>query len=222
MSPELLDPQKFNVDPRPTKESDRFALGMVIYEVCVLKTNASCEALTREKVLCGHVPYDGWDGERVIDAILKGIRPYKPKAAARLGLVDELWEILQRCWDERCDARPDLQVIRARLHEVAPMWHVRQDLPSVSADDATSLHPSSRYTSSSSPPLPSPSPSPAPPSPSPSPAPYIHSPSPTPPLTRLHNYSQLSTTRYATLSLRPSQSQPQFSPDRASSSRNPR
>ena len=38
MSPELLDPQKFNApDPRPTKESDRFALGMVIYEVCAHK-----------------------------------------------------------------------------------------------------------------------------------------------------------------------------------------
>lgn len=36
MSPELLDPKKFNApDPRPTKESDRFALGMVIYEVRV-------------------------------------------------------------------------------------------------------------------------------------------------------------------------------------------
>ena len=37
MSPELLDPKRFNAsDPRPTKESDRYALGMVIYEVCVL------------------------------------------------------------------------------------------------------------------------------------------------------------------------------------------
>jgi len=36
MSPELLDPKKFNTpDPRPTKESDRFALGMLIYEVRV-------------------------------------------------------------------------------------------------------------------------------------------------------------------------------------------
>ena len=34
MSPELLDPTGFNaLDPRPTKESDCFALGMVIYEV---------------------------------------------------------------------------------------------------------------------------------------------------------------------------------------------
>lgn len=34
MSPELLDPKKFGAsDPRPTKESDLFSLGMVIYEV---------------------------------------------------------------------------------------------------------------------------------------------------------------------------------------------
>ena len=33
MSPELLDPQTFGSDGRPTRESDRYALGMVIYEV---------------------------------------------------------------------------------------------------------------------------------------------------------------------------------------------
>src|ERR1700753_4170970 len=34
MSPELLYPEQFHrKDSRPTKESDRYALGMVIYEV---------------------------------------------------------------------------------------------------------------------------------------------------------------------------------------------
>ena len=33
MSPELLDPPRFSSDGRPTRESDRYALGMVIYEV---------------------------------------------------------------------------------------------------------------------------------------------------------------------------------------------
>lgn len=34
MSPELLDPERFGAsDDRPTKESDCYALGMVIYEV---------------------------------------------------------------------------------------------------------------------------------------------------------------------------------------------
>ena len=34
MSPELLDPHRFGIaDDRPTKESDCYALGMVVYEV---------------------------------------------------------------------------------------------------------------------------------------------------------------------------------------------
>lgn len=42
MSPELVDPDKFNVpDPRPTRESDCFAMGMVIYEVRILAKSAA-------------------------------------------------------------------------------------------------------------------------------------------------------------------------------------
>ena len=33
MSPELLDPTHFNSDGLPSRESDFYALGMVIYEV---------------------------------------------------------------------------------------------------------------------------------------------------------------------------------------------
>jgi len=33
MSPELLDPSRFNSDGLPSRESDCYALGMVIYEV---------------------------------------------------------------------------------------------------------------------------------------------------------------------------------------------
>ncbi|KAF9789521.1 kinase-like domain-containing protein [Thelephora terrestris] len=154
MSPELLDPPRFNApDPRPTKESDRFALGMVIYEV-----------------LCGKIPYDGWDIDRINDAILKGIRPYRPKAATHLGLFDELWDILQRCWDERSEVRPELHIIRACLDEVTPMWHARKHMPLISADDAASLYPSSQYSHSLSTSTPSRSPAPSDPSPSPVPS----------------------------------------------------
>ena len=33
MSPELLDPLRFGSNGRPTRESDCYALGMVVYEV---------------------------------------------------------------------------------------------------------------------------------------------------------------------------------------------
>lgn len=36
MSPELLNPEAFGcVDDRPTKQSDVYALGMVVYEVLI-------------------------------------------------------------------------------------------------------------------------------------------------------------------------------------------
>ena len=39
MSPELIDPKRFGIPPsegdKPTRQSDCYALGMVIYEVCV-------------------------------------------------------------------------------------------------------------------------------------------------------------------------------------------
>lgn len=150
----------------------------------------SYRGLTRRKVLCGHVPYDGWDPERINDAILGGVRPYKPKAAAHLGLVDELWAILQYCWDERCEVRPELPIIRACLEEVTPFWHVRKDLP-LTADDAKSLYPPSSYSISSSP-----THTPGPSTPSPAPPSHLHF---------RHSYPQLSTIHHATPSLRPSQ-----------------
>ena len=81
-------------------------------------------------MLCGHVPYDGLETETINHAILDGTRPYKPAAAAELGLVDELWELLQRCWNADPELRPGLRTIRARLGEVTPLWQVRAGLPS--------------------------------------------------------------------------------------------
>lgn len=41
MSPELLDPDGSGSSGRPTRESDRYALGMVIYEVGYLRAHYS-------------------------------------------------------------------------------------------------------------------------------------------------------------------------------------
>ena len=35
MSPELFDPPRFRSNGRLSRESDRYALGMVVYEVCL-------------------------------------------------------------------------------------------------------------------------------------------------------------------------------------------
>lgn len=99
------------------------------------------------------MPYAGWETERINDAILQGVRPYKPDEAAKLGLVDELWRLLQRCWEERREARPDLQTVRTCLGDVAPLWHVRADLPSIvdDDDDTDSLYTGSNHSLTYSP-----------------------------------------------------------------------
>ncbi|KAF9791978.1 kinase-like domain-containing protein, partial [Thelephora terrestris] len=99
MSPELLDPIQFGItEPegdRPTRQSDCYTLGMVIYEI-----------------LCGAVPFEEIPaGYQVVDAILRGRRPEKPEGAARLGFKDELWTIVEQCWRENRDERPRVEEI---------------------------------------------------------------------------------------------------------------
>ena len=46
MSPELHDPERFGAtDDRPTKQSDCYALGMVVYEVCADTTTCGTGVL---------------------------------------------------------------------------------------------------------------------------------------------------------------------------------
>ena len=61
MSPELLSPEKFKLtDARPTKPSDCYALGMVIYEVCShqvavgFRSNQIASGPVRQAAFLGH------------------------------------------------------------------------------------------------------------------------------------------------------------------------
>jgi serine/threonine protein kinase len=63
MSPELLDPERFRLEhSRPTKPSDCYALGMVVYEV-----------------LSGNVPFYRCGRYAVAARILEGERPERPQ-----------------------------------------------------------------------------------------------------------------------------------------------
>ncbi|KAF9649121.1 kinase-like protein [Thelephora ganbajun] len=112
MSPELLDPERFGIpqseDNRPTRQSDCYALGMVVYEV-----------------LCGHHPYVEIQSDiLVIDAVLEGIRPEEPEGATRLGFTKKLWMILESCWLEDRSARPSVEGILPGLSDAAAHWHM--------------------------------------------------------------------------------------------------
>ena len=65
MGPELLLPEKFDLKhSRPTKLSDCYAFGMVIYEV-----------------LSGEVPFRHYGRYVVVAKVLEGERPERPRGA---------------------------------------------------------------------------------------------------------------------------------------------
>ena len=103
MSPELLDPDQFGPkDGRPTKESDRYALGMVIYEV-----------------LSGKVPFEPYREYVVMRKVIEGERPERPEGEEGARFTDNLWQTLQRCWAQESRGRPGIDVILGCL-EPAP------------------------------------------------------------------------------------------------------
>lgn len=104
MSPELLDPPEFGLeDGHPTKKSDIYALGMVVYEV-----------------LSGQLPFPGCKDPIVILKIMKGEHPIRPRGAKGAWFNDELWKMLEVCWKPNRDDRPDLETLLHCLEGVTP------------------------------------------------------------------------------------------------------
>jgi serine/threonine protein kinase len=129
MSPELLDSDRFGAnDNRPTKKSDCYAFGMVVYEVRidVVVPALGKVGLTYDQVLCGNPPYweitNSW---AVTIAITEGDRPKRPEAAETLGFTKELWRIVQRCWLVDPSSRPDVRTILSHLNHATWSWERR-------------------------------------------------------------------------------------------------
>jgi len=88
MSPELIDPQKFGFEKsRPTKCSDCYALGMVIYET-----------------ISGHLPFHHHADLTVFVKVLAGERP--PRGAV---FTESLWKMLELCWTPEPNNRPSIE-----------------------------------------------------------------------------------------------------------------
>ena len=119
MSPELLDPVRFGrEDGRATKESDCYALGMVILEV-----------------LSGKPPFSGDSGLVVMRKVIEGERPGKPEGKEEVWFADDLWEILEQCWLPQPERRPAIEAVLECLEQGSTVW---QPLPPDSDDHAQS------------------------------------------------------------------------------------
>ena len=112
MSPERFDPEQFGLrDGRPTKPSDCYALGMVIYET-----------------ITGNLPFHKHADFAVIRKVLQGERP--PRGA---GLTKYLWGMLEQCWAPQPNNRPSIEVVLQCLETVSAL----QEPPSPGVDEET-------------------------------------------------------------------------------------
>ena len=103
MSPELFDPEI--EDHRPTKYSDCYALGMVIYEV-----------------LSGHIPFYQLANRAISGKILRGDRPERPQGAEGVWFTDEVWGVLGSCWTTQPESRPSIEDVFQYLGKASRSW----------------------------------------------------------------------------------------------------
>jgi len=104
MSPELLIAlDQFNLkNARPTKQSDCYALGMVIYEV-----------------LSGRLPFSQFGPYIIPRKIMDGERPEKPRGAEGAWFTDDLWLMLNQCWATQLKSRPSVAAVLECLERVS-------------------------------------------------------------------------------------------------------
>ena len=96
MSPELFELEIQN--QRRTKPSDCYALGMVIYEV-----------------LSGRAPFYQYPDHAVTLRVQRGDRPERPQGAKGQSFTDDVWKVLESCWQPKPDDRPS-------THDVFQSW----------------------------------------------------------------------------------------------------
>lgn len=57
------------------------------------------------------------DGEVVLEVAIKDTRPRRPpEPAMSRGLLDTLWELMQRCWATHPSARPEIETVYQELN----------------------------------------------------------------------------------------------------------
>ena len=87
---------------RESKPADVFAFGMLAVEI-----------------FTGQVPFvEQENAAVVVFRILRGDRPKIPKNAQEVGLTVEIWNLIERCWQQNPKKRPTIAQVVVRLQEL--------------------------------------------------------------------------------------------------------
>ena len=112
MSPEIIAPQRFGFESsRPTKPSDCYAFGMVIYET-----------------ISGNLPFHEDADLTVFLKVVEGKHP--PRG---MNFTKSLWKMLELCWTPQPDYRPSIEDVLRCLEMTSNL----SEPPSPGVDDGT-------------------------------------------------------------------------------------
>lgn len=121
MAPELLVKGE-----QPSVGSDIYALGMVLVEVNRLLLASFCDRDADENLTCFQLftlaePFAEFKrAPQVVMRVFSGGRPRRPSSeeALRRGLDDGIWALMEACWAENAEERPDAVKVKEWLEEV--------------------------------------------------------------------------------------------------------
>ena len=111
-APRLAAPEILSGNTDISKAADIFSFAMLTIEVWARDTIAVSHATNDYKVFSGAAPFNRSPPTTVAVQIIEGIRPERP---AHLSLTDELWEFIQRCWDQEPLRRPGISEVVDQL-----------------------------------------------------------------------------------------------------------
>ena len=125
MSPELIYPEGFGLDKtHPTKESDCYALGMVFYEV-----------------LSGRTLFAPSRAPLIIQKVLQGERPTRPRGEGGALFTDGIWRTLELCWKHVPGERTSVRAVLPFLEEALLIpWPSSDTDESVETDNDEQSH----------------------------------------------------------------------------------
>ena len=138
MSPELLDPKAYGSNGHLTRESDCYALGMVVYEVSLSRPSWRSLVDIFNQVLTGLKPFYSIHGLACVPAILRGERPSIPSHAESLGFSNTLCGLVQLCWSETAITRPTARQLLDSLSLISSTWVPPAAYPIIVVDPSDS------------------------------------------------------------------------------------
>ena len=100
LAPELMHRSRkgSRMPAAESKAADVFAFGMFAVEV-----------------FTGRIPFEEQKNEAVVLRILRGGRPEMPENCQAVGLTDEMWKLLESCWQQNPRKRPVMEEVVRRL-----------------------------------------------------------------------------------------------------------